>query len=460
VRCVIVGLLMFSLAACAGGGGSGSKSQEETGAPSALLGGETTIFDASSHAYSTPAPNLSATALELHLAGDVAFEQAFVSAGAAVNPGLGPIFNNVACVACHPRDGSGRPPEPGGDMESMLTRISVPGQDSVTGGAEAVPGYGTQLQDKALLGVDPEGRVEIEYEEVAAEYPDGTPYTLRQPGYTLVDAYSALPDQVLLSPRIAPPVFGRGLLEAIDEEDLAALEDPDDEDGDGISGRLNVVWDEQAEDSAAGRFGWKAGAPTLLQQSAGAYQQDMGITSYYFPSDVTEGQPQDDGADDDPELAAADLDAVTFYVQTLAVPAMRNSEDPVVVRGYQLFFSAGCAGCHVASFTTGTLPGVTAVSGQEIHPYTDLLLHDMGEGLADDRPDFLADGREWRTPPLWGIGLRRTVNGHTFFLHDGRAQSIEEAILWHGGEAETARDTFMALPEADRAALLEFLDSL
>ena len=425
-----------------------------------LSGGATTIINATSNAFSTPAPNLSADRLGLHLRGDADFEAEFVAAPAEINSGLGPVFNNNACVSCHVRDGRGRPPFPGTAASQMLMRISMPGRDAATGGPVPVPGYGTQLFDKSIFGKTPQGRFSLDWVELPERYSDGTPYSLRRPIYAIVDAYRSMPGGVLLSPRIASPVFGLGLLEAVSESTIIEFADPNDGDGDGISGRPNYVWNVEKGERELGRFGWKANTPTLLQQTAAAYRNDMGITSPYFPVESSFGTDQHDGGDDEPEISRETLEAVTFYVQTLAVPARRSTGNVQVQRGEQLFTEINCASCHRPSMMTGTHPTVPEVSGQRIYPYTDMLLHDMGDGLSDNREDFEASGREWRTPPLWGIGLTSLVNGHTFFLHDGRARSIEEAILWHGGEAEGSREKFQTMSKEDRDALLAFVKSL
>ena len=424
-------------------------------------GGETTVFDATSHAFSTPAPNLSADGLAKHLEGDVEFEAVFVTVPAEVNPGLGPVYNNIACINCHARDGRGRAPTSGEKLTSMLFRVSLPNPEGdVTHGPVPVPGFGTQLNNRAIFGVPPEGTVTIDYTEGELTTSDGVKVYLRTPSYEIKDAYQPLPEDVELSPRVAPVVFGLGLLEAIPESTILALADEDDQDGDGISGKANYVWDVQKNGLSLGRFGWKANQPTLIQQVASAYHDDMGITTSLLPKESSDGQSQYDGRGDDPELSDEILDVVTFYVQTLAVPARRDLDDPMVQHGEQLFDSAGCAGCHIPTLQTGSLSDVPEVSNQTIHPYTDLLLHDMGPGLADNRPDFLASGSEWRTPPLWGIGLVKVVNGHTNFLHDGRARGLLEAILWHGGEAEQSREAVQQMSASDRDALITFLESL
>ena len=429
---------------------------------SELSGGGTTVFDASSHAFSIPAPNLSPTALEKHLDGDVEFEAVFVTAPAVVNPGLGPIYNNVSCINCHSRDGRGRPPWADEGLVSLLFRLSLPKTADTMEGKPPipVPGFGTQLNNRAIVNANPEGKVKIDYTEQTLTTEDGTRVHLRYPNYTLTETYQPLPEEVEVSPRVAPAVFGLGLLEAIPENAILAYADETDADGDGISGKPNFVWDVVQQRYTLGRFGWKANQPTLLQQVAAAYHDDMGITTSLFRTENSAGQPQLTAHSATPEVSDEILDVVTFYVQTLAVPARRNVEDPQVKQGEQLFAEAQCASCHIPTLRTGVLAGVPSVSNQTIHPYTDLLLHDMGPGLADNRPDFHASGTEWRTPPLWGIGLVKRVNGHTNFLHDGRARDLMEAILWHGGEAETSRQAVEQMSKGERDALIAFLESL
>ena len=433
--------------------------EESTGA---LSGGDTTIFSESSHAFSTPAPNLSADALEKHLDGDLEFEAIFVTAPAEVNPGLGPIYNNITCINCHVRDGRGKPPAVDEKFVSMLFRLSLPNTENADTGKSPipVPGYGTQLNNRAIYGTPSEGTVIIEYFEQTLTTADGTRIHLRYPDYTLTDTYKPIPENVEVSPRVAPVVFGLGLLEAIPEETILAYADEADVNGDGISGKPNYVWNVVEEKYKLGRFGWKANQPNLLQQVASAYHDDMGLTTSLFPLENSHGQIQLKENLTSPEVSDEILDVVTFYVQTLAVPARRNVNDPQVMHGEQLFAQAQCADCHIPTLRTGVLPGVPSVSNQTIHAFTDMLLHDMGPDLADNRPDFRASGSEWRTPPLWGIGLVQTVNGHTNFLHDGRARNLMEAILWHGGEAEESRERTLQMTNAERDALIAFLESL
>ena len=430
------------------------------------MGGDTTIVTTNRNSFALAAANLNNQERRIFEVGDSFFTQNWVTAPASTEArdGLGPTFNAQSCSSCHTLDGRAQPPADNDDPErGLLFRLSIPGVDPVTGGPVADPTYGGQLQDRAILTVPPEGRFLVNYREVPGEYEDGTPYTLLQPDYSFAElAFGPTHPDLLVSPRIAPAVFGGGLLEAIPESDILALADPDDADGDGISGRANMVWDVRAGDTRLGRFGWKANVPTLEQQIAGAFHGDVGITSPLFPEEnCPAGQVNCQTAlnGGSPELPQARLDKITFYNQTLAVPAMRDVDDPQVRDGARLFLEAGCAACHTPSHTTGQHP-VPAVSGQVIFPYTDLLLHDMGEGLADGRPDFLADGREWRTPPLWGIGLIENVNNHTRLLHDGRARDIAEAILWHDGEGLAAREEFRKMSREEREALLRFLESL
>jgi len=421
-------------------------------AHSALSGGAMTIFNATNEAFSQPAPNLDAEDAAEHDEGDEAFEAAF-----DVATGLGPVFDNVSCEGCHAGDGRGRPPGPGEAFESLLFRSSVPGR-GLHGANVPVPGFGGQLQLRAIPGFTPEVQAAVTYTDSSGRFDDGTRFSLRVPHYAFSAPYAPLPANLLFSPRVAPVVFGMGLLEAVPISTLLGLADPSDRDRDGISGRLNFAFDEAARRFVVGRFGWKATVPSTLLQTAGAYNGDMGITSTLVPAESCEGRP---GCEAHAIEVADDVVAATaFYMQTLAVPARRDLNSFVTRQGEEIFHDVGCASCHVATLATGNLPGVTPASGQVIHPYTDLLLHDMGPGLADNRPDLAATGSEWRTPPLWGIGLVQTVNGHTNFLHDGRARNLMEAILWHGGEAARARERVKRLSLGERIVLVKFLQSL
>lgn len=424
-----------------------------------FAGGSQTTYNYGSNAYGQPFPSLSGTELLMHEIGDKAFESIFVSAPAPKNAGLGPIYNAVSCAACHVSDGRGKPPMEGEQLVSLLIRMSIVGEDP-HGGPMEVPLFGGQFQQRGIIGTPSEGNVQISYSYQTFTYPDGSTYELRVPTYELVGTYTGLPGGVMISPRIAPPVFGLGLLEAIPDWALLANEDVNDANGDGISGKANYVWNIQKSKKTIGKFGWKAGAPSLIQQIAAAYNQDMGITSFLFPKESSFGQSQFDFFNDDVELSDSLLYAATFYMQTLGVPGRRNVNDAEVKRGKQLFYDAKCTACHTPKFRTGVNVAFTAVSNQLIFPYTDLLLHDMGDDLADNRPDNMASGKEWKTPPLWGIGLTEVVNGHSNYLHDGRARNLSEAILWHGGEGEASKLYFKNLSQGDRNALIKFLKSL
>ncbi|NJK41166.1 MAG: c-type cytochrome [Acaryochloridaceae cyanobacterium SU_2_1] len=434
-----------------------------TASGSPLAGGQTTVLNRSSTAYEQPAANLTATDLEEHFAGDLAFDAVFVTPPARVNAGLGPHFNNSSCVGCHIRNGRGLP-----EKGQLLVRVSRPENQKTDQNLSPEPaslnsyhaedyiaientppvaGLGTQIQDQAVYGQPPEAQVEINWQEHQGKYPDGTPYQLRSPQALItLSKGQPLPPQIKTSLRIPPPVFGLGLLEAIPDATLQSLADPEDQNHDGVSGRPNRVWDGQKQAEVIGRFGLKANQPNLFQQSAAAYVNDMGVTNPLFPESNSDIDQQT-------------LKAATFYVQSLGVPARTLLDNPEVKKGEHLFTQANCIACHTATLQTGAHP-LQALAKQRIHPYSDLLLHDMGPGLADNRPDFLASGTEWRTAPLWGLGLTQTVLPYSSFLHDGRARSIEEAVLWHGGEAQTAQKTFKGMKERDRKALLAFLNSL
>jgi CxxC motif-containing protein (DUF1111 family) len=433
--------------------------------PRSFLGGETTVFDVTRNAFGQPARNLPLDERTDFFVGNAFFNRNWVTAPSSNTglDGLGPVFNSRSCSGCHFRDGRGRPPlDEGDDDPALLLRLSVPGTDE-RGAPLGDPTYGGQLGQNAILGVPPEGRRAISYREIPGEYGDGEAFSLREPTYAIGDPAFGPPDpELMISPRIAPALIGVGLLEAIPDETLLAWADPDDLDGDGISGRPNFVWDVRSATAVVGRFGWKANQSTVEQQNAGAFVGDIGLTTDLFPEEdcpapqVECSEAPNGGS---PEIDQQKVDFVTFYTSMLAVPARRDVGDPETDRGEILFSDLGCASCHVEVVTTGS-DAPPSLAEQSIRPYTDLLLHDMGPGLADGRPDFEATGSEWRTPPLWGIGLVETVNRHTFFLHDGRARDLAEAILWHGGEAEESKEGFRLLPREDRIALIRFLESL
>ncbi len=415
--------------------------------------------------------------------GNGLFRKLWVTAPSStqVSDGLGPLYNARACQSCHLKDGRAHPPAgPDDPAVGMFLRLSVPaGPGDARPEIAAIqdylhtrpdPTYGGQLQTFGIPGHRAEGQMTIAYAETPVTLAGGEVVSLRAPTYGIRDlAYGPTAPDLQLSPRVAPQMIGLGLLEAIPAADILAFEDTDDADGDGISGRANRVWSEEHGRVMLGRFGWKAGQPTIREQSASAFSGDIGISTALLPEgwgECTEPQaacraaPDGRSADGGPEADDTVLDLVTFYGRNLAVPARRDPGDGQVLRGKRVFHEAGCAACHRPKFVTARLDDQPEQSFQLIWPYTDLLLHDMGPGLADDRPEARATGSEWRTAPLWGVGLTETVTGKASFLHDGRARTLLEAVLWHGGEAQAARDAVVALPKADRDALIRFLESL
>lgn len=404
--------------------------------------------------------------------GNGIFKKLWVSAPASTksSDGLGPLYNARACQRCHLKDGRGHPPAanfPDDNAVSMLMRLGIPIGPRDT---RPDPVYGGQLQDFAVPGMAIEGRPHITWTEETVVLADGAEVSLRRPDWSIVDlGYGPMDPETRFSARMAPPMIGLGLLEAVPAEQIAAYADPEDADGDGISGRAAEVANAETGEHMLGRFGWKASQPTLRQQTQAAFLGDMGLSTTAFPfghGDCTETQAVCRDAPDGGsqatglEVSETMLKLVVFYSSHLAVPARRNLTDPAVSRGEAVFAEAGCASCHRPSLTTAADAADPALAGHTIYPFTDLLLHDMGPDLADGLPEGDAEQAEWRTPPLWGIGLTETVNGHTNFLHDGRARSVLEAVLWHGGEAQAARDHVVGLDTADRDALIAYINSL
>jgi CxxC motif-containing protein (DUF1111 family) len=433
-----------------------------------------------SSVFSHPSENMSFERQLDFRVGDGIFRKLWVSAPSSTlsSDGLGPLYNARSCQSCHLKDGRGRPPAPDEAAVSLFLKLSVPPHSEAerealrTHRVAAIPEprYGAQLQNFSVQGVPAEGEIRIRYEAIPITFADGQIVHLRKPHYSVVDlAHGTLHAETMLSPRVAPPMIGMGLIEAIAAPDIEALADPHDADGDGISGRPNRAWSEQHGQVMLGRFGWKAGQPSVAQQSARAFAGDMGLSTPLASDPWGEctavqtqcrDAPHGVDAEHGVEVPAALFDLVVFYTRNLAVPARRHVDAAPVLHGKRLFYASGCTGCHRPKFVTRRDAPGAEQSFQLIWPYSDFLLHDMGEGLADGRPEGAADGREWRTAPLWGIGLTETVSGHTALLHDGRARSLLEAILWHGGEAESARARVLAMSKAERDALLAFLNSL
>lgn len=466
----LVAVLAVPGAAAHGGDGAGPPPDH------ARLGGATTVEATGHDAFSLPAANMPLTTRGDFFTGNAFFEQPWVTAPASTagRDGLGPLFNLNACQGCHTNDGRGRAPRTGEPLSAALIRIGVPPPDEPDAaqretlerrGALPEPTYGLQLQPFGINGLAGEPKPYVSWDTETGRYADGTAYELRRPVLRIEAASDqpALAGDVLTSIRTAPPMIGLGLLEAIPAASLEAAADPDDSDGDGISGRVNRVWHQESGSTRIGRFGWKANVPTVRQQAAAAFHDDMGLTSSVFPEapcGVRQQACRAAPSGGDPEVSDEILALVASYASRIAVPAQRDPGGDAVTRGRDRFREAGCAACHTPTQQTRRDARLPELAGQTIHPYTDLLLHDMGPGLADGRGDFAASGREWRTPPLWGIGLTGTVNDNVNYLHDGRARTLAEAILWHGGEARGAREAFRNMPGATRRALLAFLRSL
>jgi CxxC motif-containing protein (DUF1111 family) len=447
----------------------------DEGAQRALSAGGFTVMRADAKSYTEPAPVLTLKQHQQFLFGRNVFQRKW-AAVVSLNGdwGLGPTFIASQCSECHAGDGRGNVPGARDQqLVSMLVRISIPGEDE-HGAPRAHPNYGDQIQNRGMDGHDvdtaygagpipPEADVFVDWEEQTVTLPDGEAVRLRKPKLIIERLnFGPLGDDTMTSLRIAQPVYGLGLLDALPEKTILALAEQ--QKAQGMAGHPNYVWDVAAKRTVLGRYGWKANQPTLRQQIAAAALGDMGVSSNMFPDQncpPVQTACRRELPGNNPELADVEIDAVELWLRGLAVPARRNVDDAQVMRGEKLFEQAQCSVCHVPTLKTADkFPAMPQLANQTFHAYTDLLLHDMGEGLADGRPDFKAGPAEWRTPALWGLGLSATVNGSTVMLHDGRARNATEAILWHGGQATASREAFRNMQRADREALLRFLDSI
>ena len=457
-------LACLFLAASGCGGGGAPKAEEPLGPPDPNSGGDATTLDKSSQAYTNSLHGLAPEQDDAFSFGHSTFNKNWVTAPASTSgmDGLGPRFNARACSSCHSKDGRSAPFDSSNGLLGLLFRLSVPGT-AENGGPNPDPVYGDQLRPHALLGIPVDGTPHVDYAETPGSYGDGEPYSLQTPTYSVTGWNFGEPSsELMISPRTGPAVIGLGLLEAVPEAEILSNVHPADENG--VHGVPNYVWDAESQTTLLGRFGWKANQPTTMQQSAGAFLGDIGITSSLFPGQacspvMTQCNAATNGGDPDVELTEERWRSVGFYMRALLVPARRSVDDVLVRQGERAFTSFGCASCHRPTLHTGDADA-KALAHQTIHPYTDLLLHDMGPELADGRPDFQATGSQWRTPPLWGIGLLQTVNHHQLLLHDARARGFAEAILWHGGEGAKARENFRLAEASQRQALLKFLESL
>lgn len=356
---------------------------------------------------------------------------------------LGPRFIARSCIECHTNNGRALPPAIGNPMFQSVVKV---GSDAM---GSPHPTLGSVLQPRTTSGAAEATASIANYTITAGQYADGTSYSLRKPNYS----FSGV-SPTFFSTRLAPPLVGLGLLEAVSDSTVEALADPDDSDSDGISGRISVINDPETSDLRLGRFTGKSSRASLRHQIASALNTDMGVTSPVFPI------PDGESTAETPEISSGELDEMYRYIALLGVPARRDHNDSQALAGEQLFTDAGCIKCHTPQLTTGAFHPMAELRNQTIRPYTDLLLHDMGSGLADNMGEGGTSGAEWRTPPLWGIGLTTGVSGGEAYLHDGRARTLEEAILWHGGEAAVSMENFRTMETADRAALIKFLKSL
>ncbi|WBX72536.1 thiol oxidoreductase [Tenacibaculum pacificus] len=431
-----------------------------------LSAGKLTTTILGVNAFDQKVPGLSQLDGRSFFVGNSLFRQNWVSSPASTTArdGLGPTFNARACSSCHNKDGRGKPLETGQKFSAgFLMRISTSGIGA-HGGPKTLTNYGGQIQEHANLGVSYEAKVSVTFKTIKGTFTDGESYELKEPIYTISDEQFGSLQNALTSPRVGQQVIGLGLVDAISNNDILANADEFDADNDGISGKANYVWDVVKNQTVLGRFGWKANQPNLKQQVAGAFSGDMGLTTSLFPDENCPSPQQDCQKFPNgglPEVTDEALTDIMIYSSSLSVPIRRNFKDENVLKGKQIFKDMKCNSCHTEVFTTSNnYPANKTLENVTIRPYSDFLLHDMGDALADNRPDFKATGKEWRTQPLWGVGLIDEVNNHTFLLHDGRARNIEEAILWHGGESEASKEAYKNLTKEDRTAVLGFINSL
>ena len=499
----LTSVIVFLLLQSCGGGGSSDSSTDDEEQIEHLGGGDATVNHSGADAFSQNSANLTdIEKIKTFNLGDDFFQNPWVAGSASTSSrdGLGGLFNNNACQDCHIRDGRGHAPnvsdtEEGTDFSSILLRaarsnISAAEQDDMLNSRIAnVPdsSVGGQLQHDSVANVTPEVELRVSYTPVTVTFEDGFEVELRKPIWHITSVYADqdptfdFNDDTVFSARVAPPMIGLGLLALIPEATIIAQEDVNDANNDGISGKANFVQSVANNNVQLGRFGWRAGQPSLLEQSAGAFVNDMGLTSRLHLNEncmphqedclLTPNGNGDSVADYDYEVPDTVLDAIGFYSAHLAVPQRRDAYSDPVQRGKALFNDLGCQQCHVERYETANSEEFPELSQQVIFPYTDLLLHDMGEDLADFTIDnepventvlteFLANAREWRTPPLWGLGLAKAVDPEATFLHDGRARTILEAVLWHGGEAEQSKQSLLGLNEQERNDLITFLEDL
>ncbi|MFA8344274.1 MAG: di-heme oxidoredictase family protein [Rhodothermaceae bacterium] len=432
--------------------------------PRALSADDFTIFTSSSTAFDTPSNTVIGEFFNRFMEGDRLYEQPRVTSPAPIpgTGGLGPLYVGFSCTSCHNNAGRSKSTlfthgGTGNGFSSQLVFLK-------SRNGQYFPSYGRVLHDQATGGVKPEGRINVTYTEEHFTFPDGEPYSLITPRYFITDWYAEeIPDEdLVLSVRTPLRHVGLGLMMAVDQDEIlsiAANQYPEY----GISGE--VVWCYERGERMMGLSGHKAQHGDLTVELG--FSSDMGVTNDRFPYEVGKNQPQDTH-DFGIEISTEDMADVELYLHSLGVPARRDINDPVVKLGEEKFNEAKCNLCHVPTLHTSPEPiklmdgtRLPYLANKTIHPYSDFLVHDMGPGLADNYDQYNASGSEWRTTPLWGIGLQQTVSGHTHFLHDGRARNFVEAIMWHkGGEADVSYQIFRKMKKSDRDAIVRFLKSL
>tara|TARA_B100000686_G_scaffold351311_2_gene449746 strand:- start:4870 stop:6213 length:1344 start_codon:yes stop_codon:yes gene_type:complete len=428
-----------------------------------LMDKEISVKRENREAFAAPIPSLNLSKMRFFTGGRHLFRRSWTSAPSSVKSldGLGPVFNRVSCSGCHVKDGRGKPPEEGSTkFRSMVIKLGLIKNNKL----RPDPNYGFQLNDKSILGVPYEGKAKINYDKKIIFYNDGSSISLSIPKYSFQSlSFGPLHKDTKYSGRVAPPVFGLGLIEAISEKDILKKSDPNDKDNDGISGRPHYILDPISNTKKVGKFGWKATRASLLHHITGAAFQDMGLTSNIFPNQncmTIQKKCIAQISGGEPEISHEQINRLLIYMQTLAPPRQRKPTNKIISNGNSLFHEIGCNKCHTPSYKTNLHENHSELNYKIIKPYSDFLLHDMGPDLDDSLKEGQALSSEWKTPPLWGIGLIKKVNKHTRFLHDGRARSIEEAIIWHGGEAEKAKNNYLNLNKKERNYLLKFLNSL
>ena len=404
---------------------------------------------------------LSDSQMDTFVLGKSFFRTPWVEAPSATTArdGLGPLFSANTCTGCHPGNGKGSVYNSKGHIaRSLVTRLSVDDPQNIDTkmGFTPEPTYGSQLSINGVYGVPYEGKPSRSYSTKTVVLGENKKVILRKPIYGVTDLqYGVLSKEVILSQRVPPALVGLGLLEQIRDTQLLANEDIADKNGDGISGKANRVYSPETFNLEIGRYNWKASASKVKHQVAGAMSNDMGLTSPLYPNEnctkVQKACLESPKGRDPFDVPMKRLDAVSFYLKHLKVP--QTKQDQYYKEGLKIFKQIACASCHIPAFTLD--------NGRIIHPFSDLLLHDMGKDLADGRIEFQAGGSEFRTAPLWGISIyKQILKNRVNFLHDGRAETVEEAILWHAGEAEQSKNNFINLSPKQQKVLIDFLERL